>query len=93
LKLSGYTTVYNCINNEYPWEDSIKSLLGFFFGDVFLYQINWTLILKFTFISILGIFIGNYFSVFINAKLLKKIFGVFIFIVGFLIITNELINL
>lgn len=29
MKLSGYTTVYNCINNEYPWEDSIKSLLGF----------------------------------------------------------------
>ena len=72
---------------------SLKSLLGFFFGDAFLYQIDWTLILKFTFISILGIFIGNYFSVFINAKLLKKIFGVFIFIVGFLIITNELINL
>ena len=72
---------------------SLKSLLGFFFGDAFLYQIDWTLILKFTFISILGIFIGNYFSVFINANLLKKIFGVFIFIVGFLIITNELINL
>lgn len=72
---------------------SLKSLFGFFFGDAFLYQIDWTLILKFTFISILGIFTGNYFSVFINAKLLKKIFGVFIFIVGFLIITNELINL
>ena len=29
MKLSSYTTVYNCIANKYPWEDSIKSLLGF----------------------------------------------------------------
>lgn len=72
---------------------SLKSLFGFFFGDAFIYQIDWTLILKFTFISILGIFIGNYLSDYINAKLLKKIFAVFIFIVGFLIITNELFNL
>jgi glycosyltransferase involved in cell wall biosynthesis len=28
-KLSGYTTTYNCIKSEYPWKDSIQSLLGF----------------------------------------------------------------
>ena len=72
---------------------SLKSLSGFFFGDVFLIQIDWSLILNFTFISIIGIFIGNYLSVYINAKLLKKIFAVFIFIIGFLIIINELLNL
>ncbi|MDC1009647.1 sulfite exporter TauE/SafE family protein [Flavobacteriaceae bacterium] len=72
---------------------SLKSLSGFFFGDAFLYQIDWILILRFTFISILGILLGNYLSVFINAKLLKKIFAVFIFVVGFLIITTELLNL
>ena len=27
--ISGYTTVYNCIDNEYPWEKSIESMLGF----------------------------------------------------------------
>ena len=29
IKLSGYTTVKNVISSEYPWEQSIKSLLGF----------------------------------------------------------------
>ena len=29
MKLSSYTTVYNCIDNKYPWKDSITSLLGF----------------------------------------------------------------
>jgi glycosyltransferase involved in cell wall biosynthesis len=27
--ISGYTTVYNCDENEYPWEKSIESMLGF----------------------------------------------------------------
>ncbi len=29
IKLSGYTTVRNVIDSDYPWEQSIKSLLGF----------------------------------------------------------------
>ena len=28
-KISGYTTVYNCIEHEYPWEKCIESMLGF----------------------------------------------------------------
>jgi len=28
-KISGYTTVYNCIKNEYPWEKTVESMLGF----------------------------------------------------------------
>ena len=27
--LSGYTTTLNCIQNEYPWKQSIRSMLGF----------------------------------------------------------------
>ena len=27
--ISGYTTTLNCIKNQYPYEDSIKSMLGF----------------------------------------------------------------
>jgi len=27
--ISGYTTVYNCDENEYPWEKCIESMLGF----------------------------------------------------------------
>lgn len=27
--ISGYTTVRNCISQEYPWEDTISSMLGF----------------------------------------------------------------
>jgi glycosyltransferase involved in cell wall biosynthesis len=29
IKLSGYTTIRNVINSDYPWKQSIKSLLGF----------------------------------------------------------------
>ena len=29
IKLSGYTTIRNVISSDYPWEQSIKSLLGF----------------------------------------------------------------
>lgn len=28
-KISGYTTVYNCIEHQYPWEKCIESMLGF----------------------------------------------------------------
>ena len=28
-EISGYTTVYNCIKNDYPWEKTIESMLGF----------------------------------------------------------------
>ena len=28
-KLSGYTQTYNCIEKEYPFEECVKSLLGF----------------------------------------------------------------
>jgi glycosyltransferase involved in cell wall biosynthesis len=28
-RISGYTTAYDCIKNEYPYEDSIRSMLGF----------------------------------------------------------------
>jgi len=29
VKLSGYTTAYNVMNSDYPWRESITSLLGF----------------------------------------------------------------
>ena len=29
IKLSGYTTIRNVISNDYPWKQSIKSMLGF----------------------------------------------------------------
>ena len=29
IKLSGYTTIRNVINSDYPWQQSIKSMLGF----------------------------------------------------------------
>ncbi len=29
MKISGYTTVRNCIDQEYPWEKTIQSMLGF----------------------------------------------------------------
>lgn len=72
---------------------SLKSLSGFFLGDTLLYNIDWIFLFKFASISIFGIFIGNYFSHFIDSKLLKKIFAIFILIIGVLIIIYEFLNL
>ena len=72
---------------------SLKSLSGFFLGDTLLYNIDWIFLFKFASISIFGIFIGNYFSHYIDSKLLKKIFPIFILIIGVLIILYEFLNL
>lgn len=72
---------------------SLKSLSGFFLGDSLLYNIDWTFLVKFASISIFGIFIGNYFSHYIDSKVLKKIFAIFILIIGVLIMIYEFLNL
>ena len=61
---------------------AFKSLLGFFFGDAILMQIDWGFLLIFTGLSFIGIFIGSYLSNFIDGTKLKKGFGYFIFVMA-----------
>ncbi len=68
---------------------TLNSLIGFL-GDVQNIFIDWSFLLKFTSIAVIGIFIGLYLQSFINDKVLKKIFGFFVLIMSFLIITKEL---
>lgn len=68
---------------------SVKSLIGFL-GDVQNLDIDWTILLSFTSISILGIFIGIYLNRFIDGKSLKKAFGWFVLVMGIYIIAKEL---
>lgn len=68
---------------------SVKSLIGFL-GDVQNLDIDWTLLLSFSSISILGIFIGIYLNRFIDGKSLKKAFGWFVLVMGIYIIAKEL---
>lgn len=67
-----------------------KSLIGFL-GDLPNLNVDWSLLLIFTSISIIGIYLGVYLSQFISGKKLKKGFGYFIFFMAFYIIYKELL--
>ncbi|MCB4797866.1 sulfite exporter TauE/SafE family protein [Neotamlana laminarinivorans] len=71
---------------------AFKSLIGFFLGDAFIMDINWSFLLLFTTLSFIGIFIGSFFSSFIDGKKLKKGFGVFIIIMAFFIFYMEFLT-
>ena len=68
---------------------AFKSLLGFFLGDAFTMDIDWSFLSIFTGISLIGIFIGSYLSNFIDGSKLKKGFGYFIFIMAIFIFYME----
>jgi len=68
---------------------AVKSLIGFFLGDAITMDIDWTLLMTFTGVSLVGIFIGTYLSGFIDGNKLKKGFGYFIFVMATFIFYME----
>ena len=70
---------------------TINSLIGFI-GDIQNTVVDWTFLLIFSAVSVIGIFIGLYIQQFINEKNLKKIFGVFVLVMSFLILYKELLS-
>ena len=68
---------------------AFKSLMGFFLGDAFTMEIDWSFLTVFTSISLVGIFIGSYLGNFIDGKKLKKGFGFFIFLMAIFIFFME----
>lgn len=70
---------------------TINSLIGFL-GDVQNINIEWVFLLAFTTISVIGIFIGLYIQQFINEKHLKKIFGLFVLLMSFMILYKEVFS-
>jgi uncharacterized membrane protein YfcA len=70
---------------------TINSLIGFL-GDVQNTVIDWAFLLTFTSIAIIGIFFGLYIQKYINEKLLKKIFGIFVLIMSFVILYKEIFS-
>ena len=69
---------------------TMSSLIGFT-GDVIQIEVDWYFLLTFSALSIIGIFVGTRLQAFINPKQLKKTFGVFILLMGAVIILKELI--
>lgn len=67
-----------------------KSLIGFV-GDVTnpTEQINWALLISFSFIACVGIFVGAYLSNFISGEKLKKGFGWFVAVMAIYILVKE----
>ncbi len=70
---------------------AMKSIFGFFLGDVSTLEINWEFLMIFTSISIIGIYLGAYLSNFIDSQKLKKVFAYFIFIMALFIFYIEFI--
>lgn len=68
---------------------AVKSMIGFI-GDVLHYQIDWTLLMIFTALSIVGIIVGNILSHKVNGDHLKKAFGYFVLVMGVYILAREL---
>ncbi len=67
---------------------SLKSLIGFL-GDVQNLEIDWVFLLTFTLISVIGIFIGQLFSQKVADNKLKMVFGLFVILIGLLILLIE----
>ena len=68
---------------------SFNSLLGFI-GDLFNLEPDWIFLAKLTLLAVLGVLVGGYFNSKVPAKFLKKIFGVFILILGAWIIFRQI---
>lgn len=69
---------------------AFKSLIGFL-GDIYNMEIDWMFLGIFTLIATLGIFFGSYLSNYISGAKLKPAFGWFVLVMGFYIITKEVI--
>ena len=67
---------------------SLKSLIGFL-GDVQNLEIDWLFLLSFTVISVIGIFTGQMFSQIVPESKLKTVFGLFVLLIGLLILLIE----
>jgi len=67
---------------------SLKSLIGFI-GDVQNLDIDWLFLITFTLISVIGIFIGQMFSQKVEDNKLKMVFGVFVILIGAVILLIE----
>lgn len=68
---------------------SIKSLIGFT-GDIQTTEIDWFFLSAFTSIAVAGIFAGIFLSNYIEGNKLKKVFGIFVMVMGCYILVNEL---
>jgi hypothetical protein len=53
-------------------------------------ELNWTILILFSVLSILGIFIGSYLSKFISSKKLKPTFGWFVLVMSIYIMIKEI---
>lgn len=71
------------------WIIAANSLVGFF-GSMYMINIDWNFLLKFTFLALIGIFIGLSFGKKFNNHNLKPFFGWFVLITGIYIIVKEL---
>ena len=66
---------------------SVKSLFGFL-GE-YDSKIDWELLMSFSSLALIGVFLGVYLGRFFDGQKLKKLFGVFVFLIAIFIILKE----
>jgi len=70
---------------------AVNSLLGFT-GDLANQKIHWSFLIIFTAFSMGGIFLGIFLTRFITGAQLKKGFGWFVLVMGFIILTKQFLS-
>lgn len=67
----------------------MNSLTGFFLGDFFFMEIDWSFLFRFVLLSFVGIILGGYLVKFIDSERLKKGFAYFILAMALFIFVME----
>lgn len=71
---------------------TLKSLIGFFIGDVYNMEIDWPFLLSFTGVAGIGVLIGNFMQSLLEGPKLRKGFGYFLLLISFFIVYMEFLR-
>ena len=72
---------------------ALKSIIGFG-GDVIGgFQTDWIFVFYFMIATLVGVLVGNFLSRKFTGEQLKKYFGIMVLVIGFYIVTEQIINL
>ncbi len=55
--------------------------------------LDWPLLLRIMVIGVVGVFVGQFLSAFVNERILKKVFGFFVLLVGTLVFIDQIMKL
>jgi len=72
---------------------ALKSIIGFGGDLIGGFQTDWILVFYIMSATLVGVFVGNFLSQKFTGEQLKKYFGIMVLVIGFYIVTEQIINL